>query len=139
MGTFDVIHLSSRHSFESLAKQNEIRVGRKNGIIDAIDKYNQFFKTDHKFEDLLKENPFMCCQQSFICKNEVFVRLGQFLEFLIERPLPKYTPMPATLFERYISVFLEFEKSKFKMKLPHKMIGYLSNYKYKKRVKLNMK
>lgn len=131
IGKVDVIHLSSRHYFKNLAKQRDVKVDGKYGMIDAVDKYNEFFKTDHKFGKLLEDNPLMCTQQSFICKSEVFDKLGQFLEFLIERPLPKYTPMPATLFERYISVFLEFEKSKLKMKLEHKMVGYLSRYTYK--------
>jgi len=127
--TYDTIILSGKHKFQSLYNQKNISINNQCWAEVIIKDYNDFFNTNYKLQNIYNENPIIGSQQSFICSTDIFDKLGLFLSHLIENKKDEYKPMPATIFERYIGMFLHFQNNKKILSFPHKALGYKSSYK----------
>ena len=106
-----IIALSTRWRLQELAKQNNIRVGKVHWLTYFVQEYNEYLKSQDvttrrvSKEALLKENPVIPTQQSFICDIESFKRVMGFIAYLIDHSrLEGCRPAPATILERYIGL-----------------------------------
>ena len=62
----------------------------------------------------------------------MFQKISKYVnEFINNHIGAKYAPMPSTILERYIGMFIMLsECEKFYIPLKHKAIGYVSGYQY---------
>lgn len=107
------------YKFETLWNQNMNMVQNKRGntervnaFIKIVDDYNSFHKTNHKLEELSGKN--LAMAGSFLIHKSTFLKLMKFISPIIERgELESYDKTrrhQGHLLERYVAVFLFFEK-----------------------------
>ena len=101
-----IIALSTRWRLQELNAQGSIKVGDVHWLTYFVKQYNLWCEASQvDKEALLKENPIIPTQQSFICDIESFKKIMKFIVYLIDNSLlEKSRPIPATLLERYIGL-----------------------------------
>ena len=129
-----ILFLSVKHKLASLSKQDHIRINSIHWLDYFITDYNKRFKTTYSKKSILKKfgNQMIGTQQSFLCSKSIFLKISKYVyEFINDNIHSKYEPMPCTILERYIAMFLLLEDcNKFYIPLKHDAVGYRSNYKY---------
>lgn len=105
-----IIALSARWRLRELANQDFIKVGDTHWLTYFVQEYNKYLELNgetHKISKaaLLKENPIIPTQQSFICDVKSFKEVMGFIAHLIDNSLTEGSfPAPATILERYIGL-----------------------------------
>ncbi len=100
-----IIGLSCRWYLNDLYKQAGIKVGQSHWLDFYITEYNKFYTTPINKTVLLKENPLIITQQSFICNVEIFKKIMKFVAYLIDSgKLDQGKPRPATVLDRIIGL-----------------------------------
>lgn len=129
-----ILFLSIRHNLATLSRQDSIRINNIHWLDYFINDYNKRFKTRYTKKSILEKfgNQMIGTQQSFLCSKLIFLKISKYVnEFINDNINSKYEPIPATILERYISMFLLFEDcNKFYIPLKHNALGYKLNYIY---------
>ena len=78
-----IIILSGRNRFKSFYNE-DIKYDGKNIFYKIIDEFNKHFNTNHNINQLIKENPVLGDQQSFLADKETFEQIMSFISYIIE-------------------------------------------------------
>ena len=129
-----ILFFSVRHKLNDLNKQNFITINNIHWLDYFIQDYNKRFKKIYKKNDILKEygNQMIGTQQSFLSSKYIFFKISKYInEFINDNINNNYYPMPSTLLERFIAMFLLLENcNKYYIPLKHNAIGFSTNYNY---------
>ena len=126
------ICLSVRHTLNRLFSQSSITINDKHWLHYFIEDYNKRYKKNYTIKQLLDlyGNKLIPTQQSFLCNRNMFHKISKYVnEFINTHINAKFIPMPSTILERYIGMFIILSDcEKFYIPLQHKATGYNSNY-----------
>lgn len=101
-----IILLSARYRFNDFFSEENIIEGR-NFYYRVFDDFNKYYNTNHKVEDILKENPVLGDQQSFLADKKTFELLMGFISYLVESKRAEVPGFrPSYLLARYIGMSL---------------------------------
>jgi hypothetical protein len=112
-----IIILSGRHRFRSFFEENTL-INGKNVFYKIVDEFNTHFKTNHKVQQLLDEDPVLGDQQSFLADKNTFEKIMGFISKVIETKGAEHKGLrPSFLLARYIGVTIHL------LNVPTKLIS----------------
>ncbi len=100
-----IVALSYRHRLKFLYEQRGAHINKMNWLDYFIQEYFKFYEKKIDKNKLLKENPILITQQSFITSVDIFKHVMKFIAYLIDnKKFETSHPRPSYILDRFIGL-----------------------------------